>query len=327
MNKRKLGKLEVSAIGMGCMGFSHGYGAIPEEEYSIEAIRDALAHGCTFFDTAEGYGPNLEEPGHNEKILGKSLKGSRDQAIIATKLHLDTEEARANGVYETLKKPLLGSLERLQTDYVDLYYLHQPTYDIPVEEIAEGMGRLIDEGLIRGYGLSNVDTDYIRRAHTIRPVTAVQNIYSMLERDCEESIIPFCEASGIGFVPFSPIASGFLSGKITPETQFESYDDVRNVVPQLTRENIAANQPIVEVLKKFGEQKNATPAQLSLAWMLHKYPHVVPIPGSKNKGRILENLAADEVILSEAEFEELENALNACTVHGHRGLARLNLKK
>ena len=182
------------------------------------------------------------------------------------------------------------------------------------------MGRLIDEGLIRGWGLSQVDVDVIDRAQQVTPLTAIQNIYSMVERDSEDEIIPYCMENKIGFVPFSPIASGLLSGKITPQTQFERNDDVRNWVPQLSRRNIEGNQPIVELVKKYADMKNATPAQISLAWMLHKYPNVVPIPGSKNKERIIENLDSSKVELTDTEFSSLEEALNGLKVYGHRGL-------
>ncbi|MDO4285880.1 MAG: aldo/keto reductase [Eubacteriales bacterium] len=323
MKQRKLGELTVSEIGMGCMGFSHGYGHIPEEEYSIEAIRMAYEYGCTFYDTAEVYSPNLQGIGHNERIVGKALLPVRNHVVLATKLFLGTEEAGKKGVYETLRHHLEGSMERLQTDYIDLYYLHHLNPDIPVEEVAEGMGRLIREGVIRAWGLSNVGVKAIAKAHAVTPVSAVQNIYSMMERDCEDAILPYCMENGIGVVPFSPIASGFLSGKITPETKFESEDDVRNVVPQLSGENVRANQPLVGILKEYAAQKQATPAQISLAWMLCKYPHVVPIPGSKNKERILENLGAWEVELTQDEFAALEEALDSCTVHGHRGCVEL----
>ena len=210
-------------------------------------------------------------------------------------------------------------MERLQTDMVDLYYLHRMG-SVPVEDVAEAMGRLIDEGLIRGWGLSQVDVDIIDRAQQVTPLSAIQNIYSMVERDCEARVIPYCMENNIGFVPFSPIASGLLSGKITTETKFEKNDDVRNWVPQLSRANIAGNQPIVEMLKDFAEKKEATPAQISLAWMLHKYPNVVPIPGSKNKERIIENLDSSNVELTDDEFKALEDALNGLKVYGHRGL-------
>ena len=233
------------------------------------------------------YSPGLSGIGHNERIVGKALKDVRENVVIATKLFLRVSP-RGN-VYQTLRKQLEGSMERLQTDYVDLYYLHR-LGSVPVEEVAEGMGRLIREGLIRGWGLSQVDVDVIGRAQAVTPLSAIQNIYSMVERDSEERIIPYCQENRIGFVPFSPIASGLLSGKITPQTRFEKHDDVRNWVPQLSRANIEGNQPIVKMLQDFAEEKQATPAQISLAWMLHKYPHVVPIPGSKNRQRIIENL-------------------------------------
>ena len=321
MKTRKLKNLVVSEIGIGCMGFSHGYGQIPTEEYSIEAIRKAHDFGCTFFDTAEVYAPNLDPNlrGHNELIVGKAVKAFRKDVVIATKLHLPTEEVKADGVYPTLRRHLDASLKRLQMDYVDLYYLHRINPDVPVEEVAEGMGQLIKDGLIRGWGLSQVPVKIIDRAQQITPLSAIQNIYSMIERGVEEEVIPYCLKNNIGFVPFSPIASGFLSGKVTVNTEFAKVDDVRNFVPQLKKENITANQPILDVIGRFAEAKSATNAQISLAWMLHKYPNVVPIPGSKNQGRILENLGAWDVELSDDEFNELETSLNACEIHGHRG--------
>ena len=302
---------------MGCMAFSHGYGKIPPEEYSIEAIQGAYSHGCTFFDTAEVYSPNLSGIGHNERIVGKALAGVRDNVVIATKLFLRV--GLSGNVYKTIRKHLEESMERLQTDWVDLYYLHRMGR-IPVEKVAEAMGQLIDDGLIRGWGLSQVDVDIISRAQRVTPLAAIQNIYSMVERDSEKRVIPFCMEHNIGFVPFSPIASGLLSGKITTETKFERNDDVRNWVPQLSSANIAGNQPIIDLLKEYADLKGATPAQISLAWMLHKYPNVVPIPGSKNKERIVENLDAANVGLTTEEFVSLEEALNHCKVYGHRGL-------
>ena len=322
MKTRKLKDLIVSEIGMGCMGFSHGYGQIPSENYSIEAIQKAHDFGCTFFDTAEAYGPNLEPEnfGHNEKILGKALKNFRKDIILATKLHIPTEEARADGdLYITIKRHLEASLKRLQTDYADLYYLHRINPDFPVEDVAAAMGKLIEEGLIRGWGLSQVPLEIIERAQAIAPLTAIQNIYSMVERSCETEIIPYCLKNNIGLVAFSPIASGFLSGKITASTEFEKVDDVRNFVPQLKRENIIANQPILDVIAKFAALKNASSAQISLAWMLKKYSNVVPIPGSKNQGRILENLGACNIELTDSEFNELDTSLKALKIHGHRG--------
>ena len=317
MKTRFLRDIEVSEVGMGCMAFSHGYGHIPDEQYSIEAIQSAFEHGCTFFDTAEVYSPGLSGIGHNERIVGKALEKVRDQAVIATKLFLRV--GLGGSVYKSVRSHLEASMDRLRTDRVDLYYLHRMG-GVPVEKVAEAMGRLMDDGLIRGWGLSQVDVDVIDRAQRVTPLAAIQNIYSMVERDSEARIIPYCMEHNIGFVPFSPIASGLLSGRITPQTQFESYDDVRNWVPQLSKANIAGNQPIVELLKTYAEMKNATPAQISLAWMLHKYPNVVPIPGSKNKGRIIENLDAANVELTDEEFTALEASLNQCKVYGHRGL-------
>ena len=320
MKKRMIGTLVVSEIGMGCMGFSHGYGKIPEVEYSVEAIRGAYEAGCTFYDTAEIYGVQTQWLGHNEEIVGKAVEPFRKDVVLATKIHPATERLKQKrDLYDVIRDHLGASLKRLKTDYVDLYYLHRTERDIPVEEVADVMGRLIKEGFILGWGLSAVGVDTLRAAHQVTPVTAVQNIYSMLERDCEKDIFPFCMEHQIGVVPFSPIASGFLSGKVTVDTKFEKVDDVRTWVPQLSKGNIAANQPILDVIHSFAAEKNATNAQISLAWMLHKYPNCVPIPGSKNKERILENLGACHVTLTDEEFTKLETALNACKVYGHRG--------
>ena len=321
MEKRFIGQLEVSPIGMGCMGFSHGYGQIPNRTYSIEAIRKAYEFGCTFFDTAETYGRELYWEGHNEEILGEAVEPFRNEIVLATKLHIHDEEVTEDmNLYDLIKGHLLKSLKRLRTEYVDLYYLHRITELVPVEDVASVMGKLIDEGLIKGWGLSQVDVDTLDKAHKITPVTAVQNLYNILERDCEDKIFPYCLENNIGVVPFSPIASGFLSGKITTQTEFEKTDDVRNFVPQLSKENIAGNQPILDILNKFADAKKATPAQISLAWMLKKYPNVVPIPGSKNQERIIENLGAWNVELTDEEFNELQRALNQCEIHGHRGI-------
>ena len=319
MKKRLLGTLTVSEVGMGCMGFSHGYGVPPEESYAVEAIRKALDFGCTLFDTAETYGREQFYPGHNEELVGKALAPFRKEAVLATKLHLGSKEERADkSTYQVVKEHLAQSMKRLQTDYIDLYYLHRLSEDVPVEEVAEAMGRLIQEGLIRGWGLSQVSTETLDRAHRVTPVSAVQNLYNMVERDCEGDIFPYCIRHHIGVVPFSPIASGLLSGKVTSQTKFEG-DDVRKFVPQLSQENLAANQPLVDLLAGFAQAKACTPAQIALAWMLYKYPNVVPIPGSKNQERILENLGGANVLLTPQEFARLEEELNAHTVHGHRG--------
>ncbi|MBQ9349317.1 MAG: aldo/keto reductase, partial [Oscillibacter sp.] len=267
MKTRRLRDLTVSEVGMGCMAFSHGYGRIPSEEYSIEAIRNACRHGCTFFDTAEVYSPNLSGIGHNERIVGKALEDVRANIVLATKLFVSRSELGFGGsVYATVRRHLEDSMKRLRTDRVDLYYLHRTSGGVSVEKIAEAMGRLMRDGLIRGWGLSQVDVDVIDRAQRVTPLTAIQNIYSMVERDAEKAVLPYCLRHNIGFVPFSPIASGLLSGKITTETRFERNDDVRNWVPQLSRENIAGNQPIIDLLKQYADRKNATSAQISLAW-------------------------------------------------------------
>ena len=319
MKKRSIRSLSVSEIGMGCMGFSHGYGEIPSEAYSIEAIRKAYDYGCTFYDTAEAYSPNLAGIGHNELILGKALKDVREHVVLATKITLKTDEVAAHGLDSVITSHLKASLERLQTDYADLYYLHRLNTDIPIEDVAGAMGRLISKGLIREWGMSQVAVETIAKAQAVTPVGAIQNIYSMVERSCEEDVIPYCLDNGISLVPFSPIASGFLSGKVTADTDFSHADDVRKFVPQLSSENIRANQPLLDLIAKFASEKQATMAQMSLAWMLRKYPNVIPIPGSKNQERILENLGASAVELNDAEFSSLDGALNSIPVHGFRG--------
>lgn len=318
MKKRLLGTLEVSEIGMGCMGFSHGYGKVPEEAYSLRAIERAYEFGCTLFDTAETYGREMFYAGHNEELVGKALAPFRKQVVLATKFHLKLEELETSKPYDAILSHLAASMKRLKTDYVDLYYLHRTNDLVPVETIAEVMGTLIQKGLIRGWGMSQVSADTLKKAHEITPVSAVQNLYSMVERDCEKEIFPYCIRNHIGVVPFSPIASGLLSGKVTVDTKFEG-DDVRRFVPQLSKENLAANQPLLDILAKYARAKSATAAQISLAWMLHKYANVVPIPGSKNQERILENLGACKVALTGEEFGALERALDGCTVYGHRG--------
>lgn len=319
MKKRYLGQLEVTPVGMGCMALSHGYGQIPTEEYSIDAIRKAYDAGCTFYDTAEGYGSQLYYTGHNEQLLGKALEGVRKNVVLASKLFVSPEEYQTD-LEGAIRSHLAKTLQNLRTDYLDLYYLHRVHTEVPLEAVAEVMGKLISDGLIRGWGLSQVSLETLKKAHAITPVTAVQSLYNMLERDLETEIFPYCLENNIGVVPFSPVASGFLSGKIQADTQFEKVDDVRNWVPQLSRENIIGNQAVLDVISRFAAAKGATNAQISIAWILHKYPNAVPIPGSKNQGRILENLAAWDVILTPDELTELDRALDACKIHGHRGV-------
>jgi aryl-alcohol dehydrogenase-like predicted oxidoreductase len=311
-----IGNLEVSEVGVGCMGFSHGYGKVPEEAYSIKAIQKAHDFGCTFFDTAEGYGDVVFHRGHNEQLLGKAIEGFRKDIVLATKFRVNASEI-GDGVtiQDAIRKHLDSSLKNLKTSYIDLYYLHRIDNEVPFEDVAEALGAFIKEGVIRGWGLSQVSGETLAKAHAVTPLTAVQNLYNMLERDCEKDIFPFCLENNIGVVPFSPTASGFLSGN----TPFEKVDDVRNWVLQLAKENFVANQPVLDILAEFSEKKNATNAQISLAWMLHKYPNVVPIPGSKTQDRILENLGSSDVVLTKEEFAELEAALDKCVVFGHRG--------
>ena len=321
--KRKLGQIEVSPIGMGCMAFSHGYGQIPEAAYSIEAIRKACDFGCTFFDTAESYGSTLYYEGHNEELVGRALKPVRKGVVIATKLHFKAEAPTTEAeTLQQVRAHLERSLRRLDTDYVDLYYLHRVHRDVPVEWVAAAMGRLIDEGRIRGWGMSQVDVDTIDRAQRVTPLSAIQNIYNMLERGIEEAVIPYCLEHDIGVVPFSPVASGFLSGKVSAGTDFSHADDVRKFVPQLSKENIDLNRPVIDLLARYAAEKQATNAQIALAWMLKKYPNLVPIPGSKNQGRILENLAAWNVALTDGELSALDQALNGIEIHGHRGFVQ-----
>ena len=318
MKTRLLGNIRVSEIGIGCMGFSHGYGEIPPEDYAVEAIRKAHNYGCTFFDTAEIYGPNLSEPGHNELIVGRAIEGFRDEITLATKFFIRGDEVKHDGsVLATITRHLEASLKRLRTDHADIYYLHRISPDVRVEEIAEAMNELISGKMIRGWGLSMVNAEIISRAHKICPLSAVQNIYSMMDRAYEKAVIPYCLEHGIGFVAFSPTASGYLSGKVSASTKFEG-DDVRKWVPQMKPENMKANAPLLEVLRVFAEKKHATNTQIGLAWMLKKYPHVVPIPGSKNHERIIENLGACNVELSGEEFSELERALEGIKIHGAR---------
>ncbi len=310
MKTRKLGNLTVSAIGYGCMGLSHGYGELPPKEESIRLIRRAYELGCTFFDTAEGYGM-----GHNESLVGEALEPVRNHVAIATKLHIRSE--RGEALKRQVEERLDASLKRLRTDHVDLYYQHRVNKDIPVEEVAEVMGGLIKKGKILGWGQSQALPEEIRRANAVMPLTAIQSEYSMMERMFEKEVIPLCGELGIGFVPFSPLASGFLSGKYGKGRTYRG-DDVRRVITRFSEENVAANQPLLDMLHDMGEKKGATPAQISLAWMLHKRDFIVPIPGMRRDERLVENFGAADVVLTEGEYEAIEKALSQITVYGNR---------
>lgn len=319
MKKRKLGAsgIEISEIGMGCMGFSHGYGALPSEEASIRLMRFAHEQGCTFFDTAEAYGPFI-----NEELVGKALRPIRKDIVLATKYwpfplagQEDWKEAKVSR--DGIRKALRASLQRLGTDYVDLYYQHRVPDDCPVEEVAGWMGELISEGLIRGWGMSQASASQIRCAQAVTPLSAIQNEYSMMERMFEKDVIPACGELGICFVAFSPLASGFLSGKYNQGTKY-SGDDVRRVITRFNEENVAANQPLLDLLHRFAKEKDATPAQISLAWMLRKGDFIVPIPGMRKEERVRENLGAANIVLTDEEFAALEEALNHIKIYGSR---------
>lgn len=316
MQKRKLGTLEVSAIGIGCMGFSHGYGAVPPEKESIGLMRRAFELGCTFFDTAEVYGPYI-----NEELVGKAVAPFRKDIVLVSKFSpfalpgQDCPEGKLSrsGVRRALEK----SLRRLGTDYVDLYYQHRVPQDCPMEKVAQWMGELISEGIIRGWGLSQPTEAQVRRAQAVTPLTAIQSEYSMMERMFEKDVIPACEELGIGFVPFSPLASGFLSGKYGKDAQYAG-DDVRRVITRFNTKNVEANQPLLDLLHEYAHAKEASPAQISLAWMLHKKNFIVPIPGMRREDRLVENLGAAELALTDKEFASLERALESIPIHGNR---------
>ena len=308
MKTRRLRNIEVSESGYGCMGFSHGYGALPPKEDAIRLIRMAYEMGCTHFDTAESYGA-----GANEELVGEALAPLRHKVTIATKLHIYSRE----NLEQQIESRIDASLKRLRTDFVDLYYQHRNEADVPPEEVAGIMGKLIQKGKIRGWGQSMTTADEIRRANVVTPLSAVQSEYSMMERMFEKNVIPICGELGIGFVAFSPMASGFLSGKYQ-KTDVYTGDDVRRVITRFAPENMEANQPLLLMLQEFAEQKHATSAQISLAWMLHKYSFVIPIPGMRKEERLKENFGAAEITLTENEFDKIEKALSNIAIHGNR---------
>ncbi|MDT3695385.1 MAG: aldo/keto reductase [Ignavibacterium sp.] len=314
MKTRKLRDLEVSTVGYGAMGLSHGYGPIPEKKEALRLIRYAYDLGCTFFDTAEGYGA-----GANEELLGEALQPFRDKVVIATKLHINSyaENYSRKVLFEQIKERLEKSLRRLRTDYVDLYYQHRVNKNIPVEDVAWCFGELIKEGKILGWGQSQATEQEIRRAHTVTPLSAIQSEYSMMERIFEKDVIPTCEELNIGFVPFSPLASGFLSGKVSADDKYVG-DDVRRVITRFNKENIEANQPLLDLIQRFAVEKISTPAQISLAWMLYKKDFIVPIPGSRKAERIEENLGAANVVLTEVEYSKIEAELAKIQIYGNR---------
>jgi aryl-alcohol dehydrogenase-like predicted oxidoreductase len=317
MEKRALGKssLEVSALGFGCMGLSFGYGPAADKQQGISLIRAAVERGVTFFDTAEVYGPFA-----NEELVGEALAPFRDQVVIATKFGFRIEDGKQSGLDsrpEHIKQVADASLKRLRTDRIDLFYQHRVDPNVPIEDVAGAVKDLIQQGKVRHFGLSEAGVQTIRRAHATHPVAALQSEYSLWWREPETEILPALEELGIGFVPFSPLGKGFLTGAINKETQFEK-TDFRNVVPRFSAENREANQGIVDLVGKFAQQKKATLAQIALAWLSAKKPWIVPIPGTTKLHRLEENLGAVNVHLSPEDLRELEAAASKIPVQGAR---------
>ena len=319
MEHRRLGRstLEVSALGLGCMGLSHGYGPPVPKSQGIALIRAAAERGVTLFDTAEVYGPFA-----NEELLGEALAPVRDQVVIATKFgfHIDPGSAdlrRLNSQPEHIREVLEASLRRLRTDHIDLLYQHRVDPDVPIEEVAGTVKDLIGAGKVRHFGLSEAGPESIRRAHAVQPVTALQSEYSLWWREPEREILPLCAELGIGFVPFSPLGRGFLTGAIDAHTQFAS-NDFRTQVPRFSPEARAANQALVERIGALATRKGVTRAQIALAWVLAQQPWIVPIPGTTRLERLEENLAAAEITLTPDDLKEIEQLLAEVTVHGAR---------
>jgi aryl-alcohol dehydrogenase-like predicted oxidoreductase len=319
MKKRKLGKsnLEVSAIGLGCMGLSYGYGPAVDKQEGMSLIRSAFERGVTFFDTAEAYGPYA-----NEELVGEALAPFRGRVVIATKFgfKFDQNTGKQAGLDsrpEHIKEVAEASLKRLRTDVIDLFYQHRVDPDVPIEDVAGAVKDLIQQGKVKHFGLSEAGVQTIRRAHAVQPVTALQSEYSLWWREPEAKVIPTLEELGIGFVPFSPLGKGFLTGKISEDTKFDK-TDFRNIVPRFTAENRKANQALVDLLGKFAEQKKATPAQIALAWLLAQKPWIVPIPGTTKLHRLEENIGAAAVKLTPEDLREIESAASKITVQGAR---------
>jgi aryl-alcohol dehydrogenase-like predicted oxidoreductase len=318
MQKRKLGNsgLEVSALGLGCMGMTYAYGPAPDKQQMIKLVHAAVDHGVTFFDTAEVYGPFT-----NEELVGEALAPFRNQVVIATKFGFkraaDNESrwSELDSRPEHIREVAEASLKRLRTDVIDLFYQHRVDPNVPIEDVAGTVKDLVQEGKVKHFGLSEAGVQTIRRAHAVHPVTALQSEYSIWWREPEAEIFPVLEELGIGFVPFSPLGRGFLTGKIDENTTFDS-SDFRNVVPRFTPEARKANQSLVELLNKVAERKKATTAQIALAWLLAQTPWIVPIPGTTKPNRLQENIGAVEIELAAADLEEINNA--ASQVQGER---------
>ena len=307
MKKRVLGNsgLEVSAIGLGCMGMSYAHGPAPEKKDMIELLRNAVELGVNFFDTAEAYGPYT-----NEELLGEALQPYRKDVIIGTKFGGSSRP-------EHIRECLEGSLKRLRTNYIDLYYQHRVDPDVPIEEVAGTMQQFIDEGKILHWGMSEAAADTVRRAHKVCPVTALQSQYSIWWREPEIDIIPMLEELGIGFVTFSPLGKGYLAGAFTPETKFAE-GDVRNIFPRFSAENMAANKPIVDAIQEMADKKQVTPSHIAIAWILAQKPWIVPIPGTTKLFRLKDNLKAQDVTFTEEEMTEFNKIISSIEIHGDR---------
>src|SRR5436853_2375785 len=318
MQKRKLGKsnLEVSALGLGCMSMSFGYGPAAEKQEMISLIRAAFEQGVTFFDTAEIYGPFT-----NEELVGEALAPMRERVVIATKFGFKIgskgEQAGLDSRPEHIKEVADASLKRLRTDVIDLFYQHRVDPEVPIEDVASAVKELIDEGKVRHFGLSEAGVQTIRRAHAVQPVTALQNEYSLWWRQPEEELLPTLEELGIGFVPYSPLGRGFLTGKLDENTTFDS-SDFRNMLPRFTPEARRANQALVDLLGAIAKRKNATPAQIALAWLLAQKPWIVLIPGTTKLDRLEENIGAVSVELTPGDLRDIDEAASRITVQGAR---------
>jgi len=319
MKKRTLGRggLEVSEIGLGCMGLSHGFGPAMDRTQAIALIRAAVERGVTFFDTAQVYGPFT-----NESVVGEALQPHRGDVVIATKFGFDYDKdgkqtGKLDSRPETIRRTTEDSLRRLRTDHIDLLYQHRVDRDVPIEDVAGAVKDLIVEGKVRHFGLSEAGVQTIRRAHAVQPVTALQSEYSLWWREPEQAILPTLEELGIGFVPFSPLGKGFLTGKIDETTKFDS-TDFRNTVPRFSPENRTANRAVVDLVATIAEKKRVTPAQLALAWVLAQRPWIVPIPGTTRLHRLEENLGAATVALSAEDLREIDQAASTIAVHGQR---------
>ncbi|RKH05464.1 aldo/keto reductase [Corallococcus carmarthensis] len=318
MQKRKLGNsnLEVSALGLGCMGMSHGFGPPADKREMVSLIRTAVDRGVTFFDTAEVYGPFT-----NEELVGEALSPVRGQVVIATKFGFgfdsDGKQAGLNSRPEHIKQVAEASLKRLRTDTIDLFYQHRVDPEVPIEDVAGAVKELIQQGKVRHFGLSEAGVKTIRRAHAVQPVTALQSEYSLWWREPEQEILPTLEELGIGFVPFSPLGKGFLTGKLNDASQFEK-GDIRNVLPRFTPEARQANQAFVDLIGRVAAQKKVTPAQLALAWVLARKPWIVPIPGTTKLHRLDENLGSLQVALTPDELRELTDAASKLSAQGER---------